>query len=99
VRVRYTPTAAAELAELLDYIAGRSPQGARNVQVRIEQIITLLSQHPFTGPLTDDPGLRFIATPPYSYLIFYEVAEAEDEIVIIALRHGSRDPSSMPGQS
>jgi len=57
----------------------------------------LLSQHPYAGPLSDDPRLRYITTTPY--LIFYEVAEAEGEIVIIAVRHGSRDPSSMPGQS
>lgn len=99
MRIRYTPTAAGELTEVLDYVAERSPQGARKVQVRIEQIITLLSQHPYAGPLTDDPGLRYITTTPYPYLIFYEVAEAEDVIVIIALRHGSRDPSSMFGQT
>jgi len=32
---------------------------------------------------------------PYPYLIFYEVTETE--IVIHAVRHGARDPSSMPG--
>ena len=99
MKVRYTLSAAGELAELLDYIAEHSPQGARKVQARIAQIITLLAEHPYAGPLTDDPGLRYITTTPYPYLIFYEVAEAEDEIVIIALRHGARDPSSMPGQS
>ncbi|MHB8887038.1 MAG: type II toxin-antitoxin system RelE/ParE family toxin [Methylovirgula sp.] len=99
MRVRYTPTAAGELAELLDYIAERSPAGARKVQARIGAIITLLAEHPYAGPLTNDPGLRFIATSPYPYLIFYEVSKADDEIVIIALRHGSRAPSSMPGQS
>ncbi len=97
MKVRYTPTATAELAELLDYIAQHSPQGARKVQARIGTIITLLSKHPHAGPLTDDPGLRYIVATPYPYLIFYEVAEEEGEIVIIALRHGARDPSSMPG--
>ncbi|WP_026596031.1 type II toxin-antitoxin system RelE/ParE family toxin [Methyloferula stellata] len=95
--VRYTPTATAELAELLDYIAQHSPPGARKVQARIKTIITLLSQHPYAGPLTEDPGLRYIVTTPYPYLIFYEVAEDEGEIVIIALRHSARDPSSKPG--
>lgn len=98
MRVRYTISAAGELTELLTYIADRSPQGARKVQARIAEIIALLSEHPYAGPLTDDPGLRYITTTPYPYLIFYEIAEAEDEIVIIALRHGARDPSSRPGQ-
>jgi toxin ParE1/3/4 len=36
-----------------------------------------------------------LPTPPYPYLIFYKVAE--DEIIIHAIRHTARDPSSMPG--
>jgi plasmid stabilization system protein ParE len=33
---------------------------------------------------------------PYPYLIFYEVKE--DEVVVIAVRHGARDPVGMPGR-
>jgi toxin ParE1/3/4 len=38
-----------------------------------------------------------MTTPPYPYLIFYEVAG--DEIVVHAVRHGARDPSGMPGST
>ena len=31
----------------------------------------------------------------YPYLIFYEVTE--NEVIIHAIRHGARDPSSVPG--
>jgi len=34
LNLRYTPKALAELADILAYIAERSPQGARNVQAR-----------------------------------------------------------------
>jgi toxin ParE1/3/4 len=34
---------------------------------------------------------------PYPYLIFYEATESE--IIIHAVRHAARDPSSMPGAS
>ena len=97
MKVRYTPTANAELGALLDYIAERLPQGARKVQARIRDMVALLSQYPYAGTLTNDPGLRYFSTPPYPYLIFYEVDQAEDEVIIIAFRHSSRDPSSMPG--
>jgi hypothetical protein len=36
VKLRYTALAAAELAALLDYIAGHSPSGARKVLLRIK---------------------------------------------------------------
>jgi plasmid stabilization system protein ParE len=47
------------------------------------------------GQATNEPGIRRLVISPYPYLIFYEVAA--DEVIIHAVRHASRDPSSMPG--
>jgi hypothetical protein len=44
---------------------------------------------------TADPTIRRLTTLPYPYLIFYEITDAE--IIIHAVRHAARDPSSMPG--
>jgi hypothetical protein len=33
--------------------------------------------------------------PPYPYVVFYEVKD--DEVVVVGVRHGARDPGSMPG--
>ena len=95
MRLRYTLPALADLDEVLDYIAAHSPQGARNVQARIQAVIELLLRHPYIGTQTRDPTIRRIATQPYPYLIFYEVSG--DELIIHAVRHGARDPSTMPG--
>jgi plasmid stabilization system protein ParE len=51
--------------------------------------------HPEIGSRTDDPAIRRLTTPPYPFLIFYEIAS--DEIIIHAIRHAARDPSGMPG--
>jgi toxin ParE1/3/4 len=90
LNLRYTPKALAELADILAYVAERSPQGARKVQARIQAITALLVQYPHCGQLTSESGLRRIVTPPYPYLIFYE-ATAE-EVVIIGVRHAAREP-------
>ena len=95
MNLRYTPKALAELADILAYIAERSPQGARNVQARIQAITALLVQHPHSGQLTSDSGLRRIVTPPYPYLVFYEVTA--EEVVIIGVRHGAREPEPPSG--
>jgi plasmid stabilization system protein ParE len=97
VKLRYTLPALADLNSILDYIAAHSPQGARRVQARIQGIIDLLVSHPDIGIRTDDPIIRRLATPPYPYLVFYEIAETE--IIIHAVRHAARDPSSMPGSA
>ena len=96
MKLRYTVPALADLSAVLDYIAVRSPQGARRVQARIQAIIDLLLVHPGIGARTDDPTIRRMTTSPYPYLIFYEATEAE--IIIHAVRHAARDPSGMPGR-
>jgi toxin ParE1/3/4 len=95
VKLRYTVPALADLKAILDYIAAASPQGARRVQKRIQNVINLALVHPEIGVRTDDPTVRRLTTTPYPFLVFYEIVV--DEIVIHAVRHGARDPSDMPG--
>jgi toxin ParE1/3/4 len=80
---------------VLDTISSASPRGARSVQSRIRTFIELLADYPLVGARTDDPTIRRLLVTPYPYLVFYEVLG--DEIIIHAVRHSSRDPSSMPG--
>jgi toxin ParE1/3/4 len=75
VRLRYTLPALADLDSILDHIAERSPQGANRVHARIRTVIDLLLIHPYIGSRTDDPTIRRLTTPPYPYLVFYEVTE------------------------
>jgi toxin ParE1/3/4 len=90
VKLRYTLPALDDLKAILDYIDRQSPQGA----ARIQAIVDLLLLHPLVGTRTDDPATRRMATPPYPYLVFYEATD--DELIIHAVRHAARDPSSMP---
>lgn len=65
------------------------------MQIRIKQVTELLLQFPQAGTRTSDPLIRRIATVPYPYVIFYEVADRD--VIIHAVRHGAGDPSAMPG--
>jgi toxin ParE1/3/4 len=95
VKLRYTPSAFADLGTILDYIAAHSPRGAKRVQARIQAITHLLLFHPYIGSRTHNPAIRRMTITPYPYLIFYEPTETE--IIIHAVRHSARDPSGMPG--
>jgi toxin ParE1/3/4 len=88
VKLRYTLAALAELDEILAYIQERSPKGAHKVQARIQGVINLLLQYPHSGQPTSKRQVRRVVASPYPYLIFYQVAD--DEIIIHAIRHGSR---------
>ena len=74
-----------------------SPQGARRVHARIKTVTELLLLHPYIGRRTSDPAIRRITARPYPYLIFYEITATE--IIIHAVRHAARDPSTMPGSA
>jgi toxin ParE1/3/4 len=95
LRIRYTRPALADLTVVLDIVSSRSPKGARSVQSRIQTFVELLADYPLIGARTDDPTIRRLLISPYPYLVFYEVAGGE--VIIHAVRHASRDPSSMPG--
>jgi len=93
LKLRYTRRAITDLARILAYIHERSPQGARKVQARIHELITLTLEHPYAGARTRNKRARRLVAYPYPYLIFYEVRA--DEIVILGVRHTARKPSPM----
>ena len=88
MKLIYTRRAANELAAILDYIAERSPQGARHVQFRIQEMIGLLLAYPHAGVRTSNARLRRLVAYPYPYLIFYEATE--DAIIVHGVRHSAR---------
>lgn len=90
--LRYTLPAFMDLQRLLAYLDTQSPSGACNVRARIEAITQLLLKNPHSGRRTRR-GYR-IPTWPYPYLIFYSLTESE--IIIHAVRHDARDPTTMP---
>jgi len=97
VKLRYTLPALADLDAILDFIGERSPAGANKVKRRIRIISETLLSHPYIGASTDDPTIRRMTTTPYPYVIFYEVAG--EHVIIHAVRHAARDPSTMPSRT
>ena len=90
MKVRYTRRALRQMADILDYIEARSPQGAANVNRRLQAVIELVADHPHAGRATDRGDIRRIVVSPYPYVIFYRSYAAE--IVIHGVRHAARRP-------
>ena len=96
MKLRYTIQGLAELDAVLTAIEQESARGAGKVKLRIEAVTEVLLRHPRAGRLTRKPYLRRIPASPYPYLIFYQATD--NEIIIHGVRHGARDPGTMPGQ-
>ncbi len=94
MKLRYSPSALADLESVLAYIEARSPQGAHKVQARIQAVMSRILQYPMIGTQTDDPAIRRMTVSPYPYLIFYE--PTNEEIIIRAVRHAVRKRFDVP---
>jgi toxin ParE1/3/4 len=78
------------MADSLDYIEARSPQGAANVKRRLQAVIDLVADHPEAGRVTNQADLRRVVVSPYPYVVFYRSDPAG--IVIHGVRHAARRP-------
>ena len=96
MKIRYTSPAAADLEAALAYLASRSPAAARKLVERLDAIELQLQRFPRSGARTRLSWLRRCVMSPLPYLLFYEAADTE--LIVHAIRHGARDPASMPDQ-
>ncbi|WP_425375379.1 type II toxin-antitoxin system RelE/ParE family toxin [Rhizobium deserti] len=88
MKLRYTPRALSEVERAISYIAERSPEGARNVADRLNHLLILLREHPFSGTSNRYRGTRTLFLKPHPYMVYYQVRN--DEIVVLRFRHTSR---------
>jgi toxin ParE1/3/4 len=91
MKLRLTPRAARDLANIGDYLWERSPEAALRVRDAILQSLQNLSLFPELGRKQEE-GVRKIVTRQYSYRVYYMADEATDEIIVIAIRHPARRP-------
>ncbi len=86
--VRFTRRAEGDLAEIFDYLALRSPEGARKVAASLHEAIRFIADHPRGAPRTRIPLVFVKIVPNYPYKVFYRVSE--EAIDILHIRHASR---------
>ena len=92
MKLRLTPRAARDLADIGDYLWERSPGAALRVRDAILQSLQNLSLFPELGRKQEEEGVRKIVTRRYSYRVYYMADEATDEIIVVAIRHPARRP-------
>jgi addiction module RelE/StbE family toxin len=90
MRLRFTPRAAQDLAEIADYIRVRNPGAALRVRADILQSLQNLVLFPGAGRRQNMEGVRKLVTRRYSYLIYYKVDDAADEIIVLAVQHSAQ---------
>jgi addiction module RelE/StbE family toxin len=90
MKVRLTQRATRDLTEIADYIHDRSPAAARRVRDAILESLRNLAVFPHIGRRQNVEQVRRLVVRRFGYLIYYEVREAVQEVVILTIRHPAR---------
>jgi toxin ParE1/3/4 len=77
VKIRYRPTALAQLDAILEFIAARSPAAAHRVMARIKRSIDLLADFPRSSKASEVPGIHEMPIVRYPYIVLYTVDEMQ----------------------
>ena len=80
LKISWRPTATEDLADIIAYIAERSPQAARNIKQRIESAVLPVAEHPYLYRPGRVPGTREIVAHP-NYVVVYKVTDSAIEVV------------------
>ena len=89
MKLRFTPRAIRNLADISDYIKTENPIAATRVRESILASIDLLGDFPELGK-SRAVGMRKLITRKYRYRVYYATDAEHDEIVILAIRHPAR---------
>ena len=91
MKLRFSPRAVENIVEAADFLRGRNPAAAEHVRAAIYDALQTLILFPQAGREQDAEGVRKIVTKRYSYLIYYTVDLAAEEIIILSVKHPARD--------
>jgi plasmid stabilization system protein ParE len=91
MKVRFTPRATRDLANIADYIGERSPQAALGVRDAILESLQNLALFPELGRRQTTEDVRKIVTRRYPYIVYYRIVETATEIEILAIQHPARE--------
>jgi toxin ParE1/3/4 len=91
MKLRFTPRATEDLAEIADYLLEHSPQAAVRVRAAILESLQNLILFPYVGRRQKAQGVRKLVTRHYPYLVYYTTDEEAEEIVILTIRHPARE--------
>lgn len=88
MKLRYTPRARLDLAEIHDYIAKENPQAARRVVSIIRKAAQTLQQDPLVGRAGRITGTRELTIGRFPFMLAYRVDA--DEVQILSVIHTAR---------
>ena len=91
MKLRFTPRAVQDLADIAAYIHEQNPPAALRVRSAILESLQNLVLYPHIGRRQTVEGVRKLVTRRYPYLVYYTIDDVADEIIILTIQHPARD--------
>ena len=90
MQLRWSPDAAADLQNIVDYIRLDNPAAAQRVGRSIYERLSLLAGLPYGGRTGRVEGTRELPLPPLPFIVVYRVLEQSATVEIVNVIHGAQ---------
>jgi plasmid stabilization system protein ParE len=87
MKLRFTPRALDDLANIADFIGAHDPAAAKRVRAAIYGTLRLLISFPQLGRMQAVENVHKIVTRRYGYIVYYLIDERADAVVILNVKH------------
>jgi toxin ParE1/3/4 len=91
MKLRFTPRAVQDLAEIADYIREHNPQAALRVRDSILESLQSLVLFPHVGRQQEAPDVRKLVTRRFRYLVYYTTDDKAEEVAVLTIQHSARE--------
>jgi addiction module RelE/StbE family toxin len=89
MRVRWTATAAGDLASIVEYIRKDNPAAALRVARTIYRGVSRLGRFPNAGRIGLAENTRELVFAPWPYIAVYEIVG--DQVQLLRIRHAAQN--------
>jgi toxin ParE1/3/4 len=90
MQIRWSPDAAADLQNIVDYIRLDNPAAAQRVGQAIYKRLGVLGSFPYSGRIGRVDGTRELPLPPLPFLVVYRAVERTNIVEIVNVIHGAQ---------
>jgi toxin ParE1/3/4 len=90
MRVRYSPRAKQDLADIVAYLRPRNRAAAKRVRASLQHSLRHIATFTNLGRMQDE-GVRKVVEPKFGYLIYYDIDTATNVINVVTIQHPKRD--------
>lgn len=90
MEIRWSPAAADDLANIVEYIRVENASAAQRIGAAIYDGIQRLADFPYAGRVGRVEGTRELALPPLPFVVIYRVLEEKEAVEISSILHGAQ---------